>query len=268
MPIELPPGPPKITRRDRATFKVRLQRALAVANLSGRALEKKIGMATGTLSKLYSGRLSLTLRVLREITSAMALGPEVLVEGTGLAFLLAGAPESCESAELLAARAEVDRLRAEAAASETTLKELRHENEALRRELTAARDAEASAKDSAERAQAEVSRMKTGAGAAMTLHSQSERARDDALHEAAGLRIALAAEISKSGEMAHVADGWRKQALERQQRAQYLEMELARARNAAVKASSEEAGKLLLASLASLGIGMAIRDSSRRPRRT
>ncbi len=247
-----------------------MRRALAAKKLSGRALEKTIGMATGTLSKLYSGRLSLTLRLLKEIASTLAVGPEALVEGTAFASLLTGAPESLESAELLEARGEIDRLRADRAAADAALKTLRDENDGLRRDLAAARDAEAAAKANVERAQAELSRAKAGASTAMTLHGQADRAKEDANHEVAVLRTALIAETSKGAEMARVADGWRKYASERQQRVQYLEVELARARAAAANASSEEAGKLLLASLASLGIGLVIADSSssRRSRRS
>lgn len=262
MPTDSPPEPPKITKRDRDRFKAHVQRELAAKKKSGRAVEKKIGMATGTLSKLYSGRLALTLRVLREIAAELEVGPEALVKGTALATLLTGAPESSESAELLEARGEIDRLRGERAAGEATVKGLRDENEVLRRELAVARDAEATARANAEKAHAELTRVRTGANTAITLHGQAERAKEGALHEASELRTALAAQTSKCDEIANVADGWRRHAMERQQRVQYLEAELARARTAAATASSEEAGKLLLASLASLGIGLVIGDSS------
>lgn len=253
-----PPEPPKQakpTKRDRATFRARLQSELASAGISGRALEKKIGMATGTLSKIFSGRLALTLRVLREIASALGIGPDVLVAETAYTFLLAGAPESEESAELLEARQEVDKLRAERAANEAMMKNLRDENEQLRRDLAAARDLAADAKANAEAAHAE-------AKAALATRLSDGREREVLAQELSRVRIDLAAERGRVAETARSEDGWRKYAMERHQRAHYLEAELARARAAAATASSEEAAKLLLASLASLGIGLVLGDTS------
>lgn len=272
MPNDAPPEAPKITKRDRDRFRANLQRALVAKKLSGRALERRIGMATGTLSKLYSGRLALTLGILREVASELAVGPEVLVEGTALVALLTGAPESAESTELLEARGELDQLRGDRAASEATIRGLRKENEALRRDLAVARDAEATARAGAEKAYAELTRATSGASTAMARHGQAEREKERALQKAAELRTALAAQTAKCNEVAHVADGWRRHAIQREQRVHYLEVQLARAHTAAASASAEEAGKLLLASLASLGIGLVIGDASssdrsrRRPR--
>lgn len=144
-PPSLPPEPPPITDQDRGTFKERLQRILKEKDISGRRLEKEIAMATGTLSKIYQGRVALSLKMLRDIATALDVPPFQLVEGTALAHLLLGAPDSPEFAELEEARKQIDKLKAEGAEKDATINSLRRSQSemtlalaSLRKELAAA----------------------------------------------------------------------------------------------------------------------------------
>lgn len=126
-------------------FKDRLQRILKDKDLSGRQLEKKVGIASGTLSKIYNGRIALSLKTLREIGTALDTPPQQLVEGTALAHLLLGAPELPKFAELEEARGEIDRLRADGAEKDASINalqqkqnEMQGELASLRKELTVA----------------------------------------------------------------------------------------------------------------------------------
>lgn len=97
----------------------------------------------------------------------------------------------------------------------------------------------------------------------------AERDRDAAQAEVQRLRRDLAGLDARATQVEGAATAWRNHALERGQRVTYLEAELAAAQAAASKASASESGKLLLASLASLGIGMVLSgdDAPKRPRR-
>lgn len=138
-PPSLPPEPPPITDQDRGIFKERLQRILKDKDFSGRRLEDTINMATGTLSKIYRGRVALSLKMLRDIATALDVPPLQLVEGTALAHLLLGAPDSPEFAAFEEARKQIDLLRTEAAGKEATINGLRRKQNEMQQELTSLR---------------------------------------------------------------------------------------------------------------------------------
>jgi transcriptional regulator with XRE-family HTH domain len=124
---QLPPQEPTttITQKDLATFAEQAKRFLMNAGFSQRKAEDRIGAARGTLSKCFSGRLKVTLKLLRELAQVAGVGPEAFVQGTGLVRLLFGAPETPESSELAKAKADVDALRTELAAARAALQSAR-----------------------------------------------------------------------------------------------------------------------------------------------
>lgn len=248
--------------RDRATFKKRLKEALAARAMSGRALEARVGMATGTLSKMYSGRISVTLRHLREIAAVLEIGPEVLVMGTSLAALLTGAPESSESEELLQTKGQIDQLRASLAGSEAIANDLRREVHELKDTIAALQGKATDAEERARQAKNDLVQVELRASAAEGERACFQTERAAAIEDANRMRRELAAASAAARANEEAATSWRTFGLKRAHRVQYLEAELAKTRSAAMNASAAEAGRLLLASLTTLGIGYAIGDSS------
>lgn len=258
----LPPALPPATKADRVEFRRRLIHALESAGMSGRELERKVGVASGTLAKLHSGKLKLSVRLLREIASVLTVGAETLVADTALEVLLKGAPESKESDALLAARAQIDELRAEAAGLEATVKALRGENAALERALAVANQAERESRLALERLETELAAAKAAVASRTTSQADVERNASDAARSLARAQTELAATRAKLAEVGHAAHAWRTRALQQEQRVLYMEQELVRLQQESMRATSQESGRLLLAGLASLGVGLAIGESS------
>jgi len=256
MSSQFPPDPPKPSKEDLAIFRDRTQRALKAAGISARTAEKRIGCATGTCSKVYKGRIALTLKLLREIAEQAKVQPNVLVEGTGLEHLLLGAPETPESLEMAKARATIDGLRADLAERDASIAQLRAqldkssgELEAVVRELAVVRSEQAAAVESArqerEQREREAKQIAEATQRALVL-ANSEY--DQSLAEA----DARLAEVQKQLEQ------WRGYGLERHQRVNFLETELAKGYQAAQQKSGPDVGHVILGTLAALGIGAFI----------
>ncbi len=63
-PRTAPPAPPEVTKADREILRTRLRGLLKERGTSARAAERAIGIATGTLSKIYGGKMTLSHRLL------------------------------------------------------------------------------------------------------------------------------------------------------------------------------------------------------------
>lgn len=268
MEMPTPSVAPHIKPTDLKEFAKRTKAAINRNKTSGRRLEEKIGMATGTLSKLYGGRLRLSLKSLREIASALGLGPELLVQGTSLEHLLAGAPETPASVELLGAREETDRLRGEKAALEAAAENLQHEYRELANTERGLREQLLIAERNAARRDAEVERARKRTVEVEERLRVCERERREAVQAGRTATTNLQTMTARLAQFTQAVDAWRLHASHFEARARYLEVELAQAQAKAQKATSEEAGKLLLASMASLGIGVVLGDNSKPRKRS
>ena len=249
-----PQAPARPTKRDLDVFMRRTKAALRAAGLSQRQTETTIGMPRGTLSKLFSGRLALALKTLREIAQQAKVEAHVLVDGTALAKLLLGAPESEEGEVSVAVQTAYDELRAELAARDGLISELRRQLDGL---ATRVRELEREVADAAE-VRGELARAREAIATAERLAADSAKraivvARRDEQ---------LAAAVSRATETTTQLAGWRAYALERNQRVNFLESELAKGYQAARQRSGDEAGRLLLTVLAGVGVGALIGKSS------
>ena len=74
--------------RDRETFKERLKTRLDAAGVSQSAMEERIGAPTGSFTRIFGGRKSLTWEILRDTSEQLGIDPSELVDGTGLAALI------------------------------------------------------------------------------------------------------------------------------------------------------------------------------------
>lgn len=249
------PTKPIVTPADLKALCQRTKEALAAKGVSQRQAEVKIGMAAGTISKLFKGKIALTLTALKEIAAQAGVGPEKLVAGTALAHLLLEAPTTPESEELTGVYAQLDELRAELAARDATI-------------LTVEQDKQASRVQSERLARQLTSETKKRESVAKTL--EDERAQLATVRAAA-----RASEFARATEvMAHVqtkarlaeaekqVGAWRDYALSRHQRVEYLETVLAQQLAAAQQQSAGETGRLLLTAIAGLGIGAYIGNQS------
>jgi transcriptional regulator with XRE-family HTH domain len=263
---DLPPTPRQPTARDRKVFESRVKARLKEKGTSGRKVEDKIGMARGTLSKLYSGRLGLSSRTLREIAVALDFGPDVMVRGTVFEDLLRSAPASPELDEVVQARRVVDELRGELAAKQARV-------EALQRDLLAARKESIAEKAGRQRdvqeLQDRVQRLGIRAHAAEAALEQERNLRPEleaSLHEAEEARDRYAQDLdANKQQMVSLSDAltqWRAHAHERSKRVMMLEAQLNQAARQLSQAKGETAAAAILTGLASLGIGAALGVSS------
>jgi transcriptional regulator with XRE-family HTH domain len=250
-----PPAKRPITASDREIFRERVKEAFAATGMSQRRAEEAIGMARGTISKLFTGKIGLTLKVLREIAAQAKVGPETLVEGTAFAQLLLEAPETPASKELADALAQVDTLRAELAARSATMTELeRHQamlaaerDELLQRLLDAGHKNDALTA-ALEQTRTQLTAQEASEKTSRAMATWTGLARDFSVR-------ALAETNAKLQETEKQVAAWRAYALARHQRVDYLESELAKHFVRAQQQPNEEAGRLLLAMIAAFGIG-------------
>ena len=218
-----PPAPPPVTKADRETLRARLRNLFKERKVSARAVERDIGIATGTLSKIYAGKMALSHRLLHELSGLLKVEPEALVEGTAFEHLLSTAVTTPESEELARLRAEVDGLRVDKRVAEEALAEAHRDLDTARREqagmagrIAALEDVASGREDELARANAELERLRVSANGA-------EHARQVALAQIDQERQLRVAALARVAEFEKNADGWRKHALERGQRATQLE---------------------------------------------
>jgi transcriptional regulator with XRE-family HTH domain len=259
MSDEMPPSPVPPTGEDRRIFRDRMVAALKSVVLSQRQAEFNIGMARGTISKIYSGRVALSLKTLRELAEQARVEPQDLVSGTGLAQVLLSSPKTPESDQLANAKAEVDRLRTEVAARDASIGQLTDQLKASRAELDAVRRVQAEEKEANVALRAEIDRRSAE-------QDESKRLAEESAHRAMTLvnqqRDQTLAEISaRLGQTEKQSTAWRTYAIDRNARVGFLETELQKGFLAAHQRSSDEAGRLLLTALAGLGIGAVIAKS-------
>jgi transcriptional regulator with XRE-family HTH domain len=259
-----PPTPPNPDHEvpqaeDREAFRERLVAQLKERGMSGRQLENRACLPTGTLSKVYKGRIRLTLKLLLEIVGPLSIGPDLLVVGTRFASLLMGAPASEASKATHELEAEVERLRAELA-EKTAVAE------------TCARNA-AALEERAERAEAQLAEVRVRLEEAEANITILERARDQTAKTAThasmlmtGIQTQLDATKAQLAVYADAFQKWMAHAQDRERRVAYLEGELVNLQQKIAKASAEEGGKLLVTGLATLGLGLALGSGGpRRP---
>jgi chromosome segregation ATPase len=212
-----------VTKADREILRTRLRDQLKERGTSARAAERAIGIATGTLSKIYGGKMTLSHRLLHELSALLKIEPEVLIHGTAFEHLLHTAVTTPESEELARLRAETEGLRAETRAAEEALAAARRDLDTLRHEQAemagkiAALEREASGKD------AELARMHTELERLRAAASTAEHARRAALAQADQERQQRAAALAKVAEFEKNATAWRTYGLERGQRVTQLE---------------------------------------------
>ncbi len=255
--LSIPPKLP-VTTADLEIFRDRTRFALTAVGLSQRQAEQKIGMATGTISKLYTGKIQLKLATIRELASLVGVGPETLVEGTGLAHLLLDAPTTLESEQLNEVHAELDRLRAKLAVRDATVLTLeeaaqsaRVERERITRQLAAeVRKGE------------DLAKTVNGLRAQQVTDRSTARSLELARASAAISLIQVKAQLVET-ERQTIA--WREHALARHQRVAYLETELAKQLAASARQSAEETGRLFLSAAAGFGIGTLVTPKTAPP---
>lgn len=249
------PPKPTVTPADLKVFRERTKAALAAKGLSQRQAETKIGMATGTISKLFTGKITLTLGALQEIAAQAGVGPETLVAGTALAHLLLEAPATPESEKLTEVYAQLDELRVTLAARDATILAVEHEKHTLGTEterLTRQLVSETKKRESLTKA-LEEERAQHATEKAAARASEFARATEALAHVQTKARLA---------ETEKQVGAWRDHALLRHQRVEYLETVLAQQLAAAQKQSVDEAGRLFLTAIAGLGIGAYVGHQS------
>lgn len=254
---DLPPTPPKPTAKDRAALKARIKARLAAKGMSGRRLEEHIGMPTGTLSKFYSGRLAFTTKALREIASALNVGPEVLVEGTTFVHLLLAAAPSPASEGMAEATKIIDDLRAELAEKTARVDALEAELVSVRRAKEAADASAAAHKREVEALTAQLQAATAKERATAEDLALTRRELKDVSGERDQLVANLAAMREREATTAAARDQWRKYALERAQRVAAVEAELNKMALELQQQKGWTIGAALLSGITALGLGIA-----------
>lgn len=214
------------TEGDRRVLRSRVKAAMDERDIrSFRQLEKTLGIATGTLAKLWPGTQSvkpraLTHELLYLLTQALECSPESLVVETGFEALLDRAVETPESEAVAKAMEEVDRLQAQVAA------EAARADEAERRAV-AAESRAASAQDRADAYETELAGLRATKKDLVARLSAAKREllkKEDTLSKLAGKLFAQKATL---GKLRGDRDRWRNHALERAHRASQVEQMLA-----------------------------------------
>ncbi len=253
---------PTITDADRGLLKERLVAHFKDGKTSGRKVEKRIGLPVGTISKICTGRVRLTLKVVKEIADVLAIGPDVLVEGTNFARVLLEAPETDATRELGVARAELDRLRAELAGEAALSARLRADLDAERCGRELAEGASHTAQLKLAASAQELAHAKAALGDGQKQITQSQRAVSGAQQEQGRLQAELDRLTAVSSNWAAQAHKWRESCARAMARVDYLESELATMQATLRKQGKNATGRTLLATLAALGIGVALGGNS------
>lgn len=261
MTLPNPPNPPVPSSADRATLRDRLQTMLKDRKLSGRAVEKSIGIGTGTLSKVYSGKMALTHRLLHDLSHLLGVSAESIVEATAFAHLLQTAPPTPSSAEIASLKEELDRARVEKQASDAALDQARRELASMHKELSDTNRVRRAAED-------RVTVLESKQAALRDLTARMEEAATVAEQSLQALSGQMSAhEQEHSSALARVdalnknADDWRRYALDRQQRVVQLEAYVRQLRSQIANDASAAAGAALGTALLGVALGAAIASS-------
>ncbi len=97
---------------DLATLRSRVKAGLAAKKISGRQLEIKLNLATGVLSKVYSGRIRLTQNLLAQVATGLGVTERSLVEGivfASIAESMVGSPVLDMAQQLATQRDDLER---------------------------------------------------------------------------------------------------------------------------------------------------------------
>jgi len=181
-----PPERPAPTRDDRSALERRVKDLARQRETSLAAVERRMGRARGTLSKVFGGRIRLSHSILVEVCTVLEVEPVELVDGTAFRGLLDEAVPTADSAALVAARMEVDRLSRDLAARDAQVDEWRREVDRLRRELESKVAAATAAQAEAEKRGRENSELRDRVTSAQAALLEADRARSDAVTKANG----------------------------------------------------------------------------------
>jgi transcriptional regulator with XRE-family HTH domain len=218
-----PPTPPPPTAEDRGILRDRLKALFKDKKVSGRSVEERVGVGRGTLSKVYSGKMALTHRLLHELSQVLDVPPEALVERTAFAHLLETAPPTPETTEVAQLKEELDHLRVEKQATDAALSKAHDDLKAARREFADADEARSAAEQRAAASESELA----AARAVRKEMDDQLRALEEkvqtALVQASAEAQEHAAAVAKVNALTQSADQWRTHALEREQRVKQLE---------------------------------------------
>ena len=218
-----PPATPTISAEHRTALRTRIDQLRDSRGMSLRELERRMGRSSGTLSKVFTGRLRLTHQMLDELCQVLQVEPPLLVEGTGYAHLLVTAPSTPALVELEGAHAEIDRLRLDLAASQARAGDLEAARDAMRK----ARDQEHTAREKAERIvverDADLAKAKKLVRSLTDANTQLKRSAASANETAMVLTEENAALVAKENEARNLMDAWRRYSLDRDARVAQLE---------------------------------------------
>lgn len=250
--------------RDLVIFRERIKSTLRERGLTGRGLEEKLKLATGVLSKIYSGRIKLSSRLLGQIAGGLGVDPLQLVADTDLESLLTTAvdePHHGIALEVAERLGELERL---LAARDAQLAQAALDNAELRQELAAAQ-AQA---DAATRKAAQLTNQVEGAKQEVQQVQKDlvlERTR--LTQEAQILRrtkeLLTAARAEKEEAVCQVKQ-WQGYALERDARAKQVEAYAAKLNSALAGAKSDRVASVVGASALSFLIGAAVASSGKK----
>lgn len=260
-------APPKPTAQDRATLRYRIKSLLDRKGTSGRRAEEHLNLATGSLAKIYSGRIQFTRQHLADLSKLLGVMPDEIVVGTAFERLLTASVSSPEQAAAADLAEEISRLRVELEARDAALGQQREEaglairdRERLKRELA---DAEARAAKTESELVAEHEKSKALARAL----EQSSRERQAADHQRRTAEENLAAERARLQATQNDATAWRAAAIEHNGRADHLlayaydlEQKLAAARGEADQARSSKGNAALGAGFLAFVAGALLSD--------
>ncbi len=190
------------SERDRKLFKARLKSQLSRMGISQRAMEERLGLSTGTLSKIFAGRLNLTVGILMELAKVLQIDPWVLVDDTAWIQLRNEVPLDKATEVELKLQAEVDELRLELVATHARERAAEEELAVQRRRAERSEARRAQWEERASQAAVERDEARADAAEQADAFARERAARREEAQVLQSLRRALAANEARLSEQA------------------------------------------------------------------
>ncbi len=253
-----PPVPRKITAHDRKVLRDRLTGLFKERKLSGRRVERLIGAATGTLSKVLSGKMALTHRLLLELATLLKVTAESIVQDTAFDSLLTMAVVTPETEQVTRLKAELDAVRVEKQAVDAALTQAHEDLTSVRKQLAEAVTANGKVKERNSALAAELAAARSELDRVREEANQAQQKQRSALVVATNEREQRAAALAKIAALVQQAEQWRTYASDREQRVNQLEAYIQQLQAQANAGNGPAVGAALGTGLLGLVLGVVL----------